>query len=63
MYRQAEPLFHEVGSTVTTSFEHGGTSGVSGGRSGDVTWLIMGGGALKGLAHIGAWKAVQEAGV
>lgn len=23
----------------------------------------MGGGALKGLAHIGAWKAVQEAGV
>ena len=23
----------------------------------------MGGGALKGLAHIGAWKAVQEDGV
>jgi NTE family protein len=23
----------------------------------------MGGGALKGLAHIGAWKAVQEAGI
>jgi NTE family protein len=29
----------------------------------DVIWLVMGGGALKGLAHIGAWKAVQEAGL
>lgn len=60
---------------MTTPFEHGGTSGVSGrvsgavsgrvsgGESGEVTWLVMGGGALKGLAHIGAWKAVQEAGV
>jgi NTE family protein len=29
----------------------------------DAIWLVMGGGALKGLAHIGAWKAVQEAGL
>ena len=27
------------------------------------TWLLMGGGALKGLAHVGVWKALQEAGV
>lgn len=27
------------------------------------TWVIMGGGAAKGLAHIGAWKAIQEAGI
>lgn len=27
------------------------------------TWVIMGGGAAKGLAHVGAWKAIQEAGV
>ena len=25
------------------------------------TWVIMGGGATKGLAHVGAWKAIQEA--
>ncbi len=25
------------------------------------TWVIMGGGAAKGFAHIGAWKAIQEA--
>ena len=44
---------------MTTSMEHGDASD----STGDVTWLVMGGGALKGLAHIGAWKAVQEAGV
>ncbi len=27
------------------------------------TWVIMGGGAAKGLAHVGAWKAIQEAGI
>lgn len=32
-------------------------------ESTDAVWLVMGGGALKGLAHIGAWKAVQEAGI
>ena len=29
----------------------------------EAAWLVMGDGALKGLAHIGAWKAVQEVGV
>lgn len=29
----------------------------------EAIWVVMGGGALKGLAHIGAWKAVEEAGV
>ncbi len=24
-------------------------------------WVILGGGAAKGLAHVGAWKAIQEA--
>ena len=27
------------------------------------TWVILGGGAAKGLAHVGAWKAIQEAGI
>ncbi len=26
-------------------------------------WLVLGGGGLKGLAHIGAWRAIQEAGI
>lgn len=26
-------------------------------------WLVLGGGGLKGLAHIGAWRALEEAGV
>lgn len=25
------------------------------------TWVIMGGGAARGFAHVGAWKAIQEA--
>ena len=25
------------------------------------TWVILGGGAAKGFAHVGAWKAIQEA--
>src|SRR5436190_626855 len=27
------------------------------------TVLVLGGGGIKGLAHIGAWKAIQEAGI
>lgn len=41
-----------------------GEAGSGGGgdrRSG--TWLVLGGGGLKGLAHIGAWRALREAGV
>lgn len=26
-------------------------------------WLVLGGGGLKGLAHVGAWRALSEAGV
>ena len=26
-------------------------------------WVILGGGAAKGLAHVGAWRAIQEAGI
>ncbi len=30
---------------------------------GDRPWLVLGGGGLKGLAHIGAWRALAEAGI
>ena len=30
---------------------------------GDSAWLVLGGGGLKGLAHVGAWRALTEAGV
>ena len=34
-----------------------------GGKSlGPTPWLILGGGGLRGLAHVGAWRALQEAG-
>lgn len=32
-------------------------------RLGDTLWVVMGGGGLKGLAHLGAWQALEEAGV
>jgi NTE family protein len=30
---------------------------------GDRIWAVLGGGGLKGLAHVGAWQAFEEAGV
>lgn len=33
------------------------------GSLGEAPWLVLGGGGLKGLAHIGAWRALGEAGV
>lgn len=30
---------------------------------GDEPWLVLGGGGLKGLAHVGAWQALEEAAV
>ena len=27
------------------------------------TWVVMGGGAVKGLAHVGAWRAIRESGI
>jgi NTE family protein len=29
---------------------------------GDRPWLVLGGGGLKGLAHLGAWRVLEEAG-
>ena len=40
----------------------GWVSGHSGGSAPD-PWLVLGGGGLKGLAHIGVWRAFREAGV
>jgi len=37
-------------------------SGVSKERSRGL-WLVLGGGGLKGLAHVGVWRALEEAGV
>lgn len=33
------------------------------GPLGSAPWAVLGGGALKGLAHVGAWRAVEEAGM
>jgi NTE family protein len=30
---------------------------------GDRIWAVLGGGGIKGLAHVGAWQAIEEAGV
>lgn len=34
-----------------------------GGSLGARPWLVLGGGGLKGLAHVGAWRALDEAGL
>ena len=33
------------------------------GSLGQRVWLVLGGGGLKGLAHVGAWRALSEAGI
>ena len=33
------------------------------GYLGKQVWVVLGGGGLKGLAHVGAWQAIEEAGV
>ena len=30
---------------------------------GNRVWVVLGGGGLKGLAHVGAWQAIEEAAV
>ena len=30
---------------------------------GNRVWAVLGGGGLKGLAHVGAWQAIEEAGI
>lgn len=43
----------------------GGSDGVPSGApdAGKGTWLVLGGGGLKGLAHVGAWRALSDAGL
>lgn len=41
----------------------GGWEAAEVGRLGARPWVVLGGGGLKGLAHIGAWQALEEAGV
>lgn len=40
-----------------------GTPAPGVGSLGRRVWLVLGGGGLKGLAHVGAWRALSEAGV
>lgn len=40
-----------------------GTPGTDLGSLGERIWLVLGGGGLKGLAHVGVWRALHEAGV
>jgi NTE family protein len=42
--------------------EDPGGSELGGVRLGDRPWLVLGGGGLKGLAHLGAWRVLHEAG-
>ncbi|MSR36969.1 MAG: hypothetical protein EXR95_10090 [Gemmatimonadetes bacterium] len=32
-------------------------------RLGTRVWAVLGGGGLKGLAHVGAWQAIEESGL
>jgi len=50
---------------LSSSFVQGrsDTPHVDLGSLGGRIWLVLGGGGLKGLAHIGAWRALAEAGV
>ncbi len=40
-----------------------GTPGADLGSLGSRVWLVLGGGGVKGLAHVGAWRALGEAGI
>ena len=60
-----------MGSNIPSSevLFHGCSGGVrdskhvpeGGGELDSRTWVLMGGGAAKGFAHVGSWKAIQEA--
>ena len=47
---------------ATIWFAMTGSVPISDGDGGprSATWVVMGGGAVKGLAHVGAWKAIRE---
>jgi NTE family protein len=52
-------------STLAETPEKGasGTPSTTVGSLGSRPWWVLGGGGLKGLAHIGAWQALTEAGL
>lgn len=55
---------HPSGSGGTRPVEGTpGTPAMDLGSLGDRVWLVLGGGGLKGLAHIGVWRALDEAGI
>src|SRR5690606_30176664 len=43
--------------------EHPGWQPVPLDHLGERIWAVLGGGGMKGLAHVGAWQAIEEAGV
>jgi len=60
--RAREPAA-ESGQTSPRGQGRKGTPHADLGSLGERVWLVLGGGGLKGLAHIGAWRALGEAGV
>lgn len=50
-------------SPPTTVEGASGTPSPTVGSLGDRVWLVLGGGGLKGLSHVGAWRALGEAGL
>jgi len=53
----------ESSGSPTGSEGSGGTPFQGVGSLGKRVWLVLGGGGLKGLAHIGIWRALSENGV
>lgn len=61
---ETNPKLQPPGGHGAGSDEGGtGTPRLEVGSLGDRVWLVLGGGGLKGLAHIGVWRALGEAGV
>lgn len=55
------PAKHEDGHAESPPGGRTGTPDPDLGSLGGRVWLVLGGGGLKGLAHIGAWRALTEA--
>src|SRR6185436_4796008 len=45
------------------SYHHPGWTPAPMDHLGNRVWAVLGGGGLKGLAHVGAWQAIEEAGL
>ena len=43
--------------------DHPGWAPAPYGHLGNRIWAVLGGGGLKGLAHVGAWQAIEESGI